>query len=207
MTRFNKSLSLAAILAASVSGAALAQSASVSAEADASASTSTSTETASSGSVTGVTSVNAGDGKMLAGSGTTYDATIVEKGPNEAKEAMPEVAVDTGPSQLTNWTYAEVASSLANNSALDTDVSSISASNAMTAKVSELKVTDPDVDNPQLDEAIAANMAELSTMRGMISGNADLAAMIEANGYSSDNVIGVYETANGNFEILIDDRS
>lgn len=110
---------------------------------------------------------------------------------------------------LSDWTYAEVASSLSNGTALNFDMDPMKTdARVSTTTVSELKVgVDDDGADEALDRAIQGASAELATVHEMIGGNPSLKAAIEANGYMTNDVIGVYSNANGGMDILIDDRS
>lgn len=186
MTILNKTFGLAAILAASVSGAAIAQS-----------------------------TTGSGDSSKFDGEGSDYSAaepvdqeTRTELSEGVASQAEIDSISGNDDNMLKNWTYADVASSLDNKTALSTDIASINAGTSVsTLKLSELKEVDPDISDENLDTAITASRAELMDMRSMIGANADFASMIANKGYSTENVIGVYQSANGSVHVLVDDRS
>jgi len=57
------------------------------------------------------------------------------------------------------------------------------------------------------DEAFAANADGNSTLHGNISGNAAISAKLEAEGYTTDDVVAVKSNADGSVVVYVDDRS
>lgn len=187
MTLMKKSLGLAAILAATVSGTAMAQSVSA--------------------GVANDTAVLSGSGSDVSASGEVSNETAIKLQEGVITDKVAETVDVDGAQMLTDWTYAEVASSLKNKTALKADIGAINgATQVSTVGLTDLKEGDREVADAALDSAIEASYDDLTDMRAMISGNADLAAMIDANGYRADDVIGIYKTANGGFQVLVDNR-
>ena len=184
MTLFKKSAGLAAILAASVSGAALAQSANLGADAG------TSVDTGDVGVSTDVT----------ADSGTMNGASdMSDTAGNGNQMAASEKAGEMN--------YGSVISSLKTGANAEADISGITAdSDVETMTLSDVQ-GEADDNAMALDNALANAEGELSSMHDMIAANADFNAMLEDQGYTADDVIGVYSKADGGYEVLIDDRS
>lgn len=201
MTFRTKSLSLAAILAASVSGAALAQGVSVGTGGDAGASVGTGNGAASVGASLGADASADAAGSMSNGNGSA------DMGADADMDT--EMAADTGDTMedgtdAMKQTYGAVVSSLQTGTNAEADIGSIDAeSEISTMTVSELQGNAGE--NAQaLDNALAD--AELTDFHAMIDGNAELKAALEAEGFEAEDVIGVYSTADNSFEVLVDDR-
>lgn len=179
MTIMTRTAGLAAILAASVSGAAIAQSVGVGGDA-------------------GI-GVGVGDSGVSADVGAGADVTAENSASGADTLSTGEAAGER--------TYGTVISSLRSGGNVEADIAGITAdSEVETTTVSELQGQAGDT-AAALDNALAQAEGELTEMRGMISANADFQQMIEAEGYSADDVIGVYQASNGSVEVLIDDRS
>lgn len=190
MTFLTKSAGLAAILAASVSGAALAQSASLGADAGASVSADGSGSSAGIGADADVTA----DGGSLGGTSSLS---------GEAATDMAASGASQGAADELN--YGRVVSSLQTGQNAEADIAGITADSTVeTTTLSELQGESGDT-AAALDTAL--EQAELSSMHDMISANAEFNAMLEAEGYTADDVIGVYSKADGGVQVLIDDRS
>lgn len=58
-----------------------------------------------------------------------------------------------------------------------------------------------------LDNALARAQTSLDMLQTQVDGSEVLTEAIEAEGFSSDNVLGVYQEANGAVTVLIDDRA
>lgn len=201
MTFRTKSLSLAAILAASVSGAALAQGVSVGTGGDAGASVGTGNGAASVGASLGADASADAAGFMSNGNGSA------DMGADSDMDT--DMAADTGDTMedgtdAMKQTYGAVVSSLQTGTNAEADIGSIDAeSEISTMTVSELQGNAGE--NAQaLDNALAD--AELTDFHAMIDGNAELKAALEAEGFEAEDVIGVYSTADNSFEVLVDDR-
>ena len=201
MTFRTKSLSLAAILAASVSGAALAQGVSVGTGGDAGASVGTGNGAASVGASLGADASADAAGSMSNGNGSADMGTDADMD--------TDMAADTGDTMedgtdAMKQTYGAVVSSLQTGTNAEADIGSIDAdSEISTMTVSELQGNAGE--NAQaLDNALAD--AELTDFHAMIDGNAELKAALEAEGFEAEDVIGVYSTADNSFEVLVDDR-
>lgn len=201
MTFRTKSLSLAAILAASVSGAALAQGVSVGTGGDAGASVGTGNGAASVGASLGADASADAAGNMSNGNGSA------DMGADADMDT--DMAADTGDTMedgtdAMKQTYGAVVSSLQTGTNAEADIGSIDAeSEISTMTVSELQGNAGE--NAQaLDNALAD--AELTDFHAMIDGNAELKAALEAEGFEAEDVIGVYSTADNSFEVLVDDR-
>ena len=201
MTFRTKSLSLAAILAASVSGAALAQGVSVGTGGDAGASVGTGNGAASVGASLGADASADAAGSMSNGNGSA------DMGADADMDT--DMAADTGDTMedgadAMKQTYGAVVSSLQTGTNAEADIGSIDAeSEISTMTVSELQGNAGE--NAQaLDNALAD--AELTDFHAMIDGNAELKAALEAEGFEAEDVIGVYSTADNSFEVLVDDR-
>ena len=201
MTFRTKSLSLAAILAASVSGAALAQGVSVGTGGDAGASVGTGNGAASVGASLGADASADAAGSMSNGNGSA------DMGADADMDN--DMAADTGDTMedgtdAMKQTYGAVVSSLQTGTNAEADIGSIDAeSEISTMTVSELQGNAGE--NAQaLDNALAD--AELTDFHAMIDGNAELKAALEAEGFEAEDVIGVYSTADNSFEVLVDDR-
>ncbi|MBY6003159.1 hypothetical protein KUV62_04520 [Salipiger bermudensis] len=58
-----------------------------------------------------------------------------------------------------------------------------------------------------LDNALARAQTSLDMLQTQVDGSEVLTEALEAEGFSSDNVLGVYQDANGSVTVLIDDRA
>lgn len=190
MTFITKSAGLAAILAASVSGAALAQSANLGADAGA--------------------SVGADDGGVSAdvGADVTADSGSMGDSGNATSTATGDADTDMAASGTSDdMNYGRVISSIRAGQNAQADIAGITAdSQVETIALSELQ-GEAGENASALDNALADAEGEMASMQDMIAANADFQAMLEAEGYAADDVIGVYSKADGGFEVLIDDRS
>jgi len=203
MTFNSKSLSLAAILAASVSGAAIAQE-------------NTTTETAPGvefedegsmelpqdemGTNTDVSTGMDGTGSMDSTAG--MDSTTEMDSGSEMSASN-----DMEPGNSDKWTYGKVLSSMKSGENTEVDLSTVEADAEIdTIKLSEVS-GNADENAQSLDTALAQNESEMDEFQNSIADNDQINAAVEADGFSSDNVLGVYKTANGTIEVLIDDRA
>lgn len=196
MTLFTKTAGLAAILATSVSGAALAQSASIGADTGAGASISTGDSGVSAGADVGAdVASNNGNGKAKgAMNGNAANA-----------QADTDMAANSDASGELN--YGRVISSLQTGTNADADIAGITADSQIeTMTVSEIQ-GEAGENAMALDNALADAEGGLTSMHDMIAANEDFSAMLETQGYAAEDVIAVYETADGYFEVLVDDRS
>ncbi|WP_136634783.1 hypothetical protein [Pseudooceanicola onchidii] len=217
MIRFNKTASLAAILATTVSGAALAQTATYNPDGrDAGAAAgdptpSVSVEGSTAGAVTAGTEYNPDgrDAGALAGDPTNgaVDGSASTMATADTEGAYNPDGRDAGaaagdPSKMT---YKNVIASVESGANVNSDVSTIKAdSSVKMMTLSQIEGTD---DETALDTAMANAEGDMTSYRGMIASNADFNAMLEAQGYTSDDVIGVYQSADGSYSVLVDDRS
>lgn len=217
MTFFNKPLGLAAILAATVSTGALAQDVSVGGDTgvsvgagDTSVSTDIGTDvTANEDGLDAGTNVNADvaandsslgadiDGDVSAGDyGVTADARADVDADSDMTSGS--VTADSGATGTTdgNGMTAIRAGANVDIAALEDGV------NVDTMTVSELRVNEESIDTAEADFGV-----ELSSMRDQIAANADLVAALQAEGFEADDAVSVWQTAEGNVAILVDDRS
>ncbi|WP_163848106.1 hypothetical protein [Pseudooceanicola aestuarii] len=73
--------------------------------------------------------------------------------------------------------------------------------------VDTVTVSEMNVNQDSLDAVTNEFGGELTSMREQIDANADLMAALEAEGYSSEDVVSVWQTAEGSVSVLVDDRS
>lgn len=197
MTIFTKSAALAAVLATSVSGAAMAQSLSLGSDTGAGASVGAGNSGVSAEANMG-TNMGAGAAKTDNSFGAESDLSV---------DGSMDTASDAAPGTSGDMTYGQIVSSIRTGTNTQADIAGITP-DAQVETMTLSSVQGEAGENAQaLDNSLDASESELTEMRDMISANADFAAMLEADGYTADDVIGVYETADGSVEVLIDDRS
>lgn len=202
MTFSTKTLSLAAILAATVSGAAIADGNGVGVGANGGASVSV----GAGGNGNGVGGDMSADAGVKAGAG-------VETAPGQNKSAdmnvtgggNTEMAADAGASD--EWNYGRVVSSIRTGTFADVDLSSVG-DDAEFDIMALSGLKGEAAGNAQaLDNALADNSATVDDLQAKVDANTDLAAKIEEEGYSTEDVVAIYTKADGSYEVLIDDRS
>ncbi len=203
MTFNSKSLSLAAILAASVSGAAIAQE-------------NTATETApgvefeSDGAMelsTDEMGTGSGVSTGVDGTGTMDNAAGIDSTTDMESGSEMSASNDMGAGNSDKWTYGKVLSSVKSGENAEVDLSTVEADAEIdTIRLSEVS-GNADENAQSLDTALAENETQMDEFQSSVAENDQINAAVEADGFRSDNVLGVYKTANGTVEVLIDDRA
>ena len=56
-----------------------------------------------------------------------------------------------------------------------------------------------------LDEAVSAQSASLADLTAAVEANADVAAALEAEGFTSDQIVAVTSSGDGNLTLVVDD--
>ncbi|MBV7409273.1 hypothetical protein [Maritimibacter sp. DP1N21-5] len=197
MTILKKTLSLAAVLAAGVSTAALAQ------------------DTDASGGVGAGVGVNAevGEDGLSVGADTGVDGGVSAN--SDAAGGAANVDGDAGSTLdasndgapgTDNWTYGRVISSIQTGAMADVDYDSITA-DTMIDVVTLSELEGEGAENSGALDAELSAMADAQTeMRDGIAANADLTAALEAEGHTSDDVVAIWSNADGSYNVLVDDR-
>ena len=230
MTVLKKSLGLAAILAASVSGAAIAQSTAgaLGSVADSNTAANAGSDIKTEGNIASTENSQVRSGAKVtadtnvAASNTAENAgsdikTSGKAGVSVTAGADPSVADQNTAASLgsdiklsgegANWTYGQVVSSLRAGNSTNVDIAGINdGARVETVTLSQLAGQAAE-NSSSLDNAMEANMSNMTTMRGMISDNAEFKAMLAAEGYQPEDVIGIYGSADGSVQVLVDDRS
>ena len=218
MTFRTKTIGLAAILATSVSGAAIAQNAGIGGGAGVSAGVSAGTSGSgiSAGTTVdanGAAQVASDDSAATQGGALNGNAQINGNAQGNAQgnaigqqPSGADVADARDGSMKRPMTYGQVISSVRTQTNADAVGQIDAGAEIETMTLSEVQ-GEASENASALDTALTQAETELTDMRGMIGANADLSAALNAEGYAADDVIGVYETTNGSFQVLIDDRS
>tara|TARA_R110002124_G_scaffold76753_7_gene205656 strand:- start:13690 stop:14334 length:645 start_codon:yes stop_codon:yes gene_type:complete len=214
MTFRTKTIGLAAILATSVSGAAIAQNAGIGGGAGVSAGVSAGTSgsgisAGTSVDANGAAQVASDDSAATQGGALNGNAQINGNTQGNAIGQQPsgaDVADARDGSMKRPMTYGQVISSVRTQTNADAVGQIDAGAEIETMTLSEVQ-GEASENASALDTALTQAETELTDMRGMIGANADLSAALNAEGYAADDVIGVYETTNGSFQVLIDDRS
>ncbi|APX23114.1 MAG: hypothetical protein CML50_01980 [Rhodobacteraceae bacterium] len=195
MTIRSTKLGLAALLAATVSsGAVLAQSAddSTSMTADPMAQSESQVETG--------TTMEKSDSTM--GSGTTMESeTTMQSGSGMEAETAMETETGEAPE-----TMGEFMADL-NGDGIAMPMGDISEDAEVTTKTLGDLEGEGAENSASIDNALAKAQTQLDMLQTRIDGSETLSSALEEEGYTSDDVLGVYQTAEGSVTILIDDRA
>ncbi len=188
MTFMTKTAGLAALLATTVSGAALAQS----------------------GTVSGSVGANVGSGNAELSSGASASADVTAENNSAATgDAGASTSITTDGKVMVSkkLTYDDVVASLRNGTNVEADIRGVTADTSIQAVTLTGVEGVNTASSADLEAALAEAEPQLTTMRDMIDSNDEFRAMLSAQGYAVTDVIGIYQTADGAVEVLVDDRS
>ncbi|MAM60883.1 hypothetical protein [Maritimibacter sp. UBA3975] len=208
MTFLKKSATLAALLATSVSGAALAQGANANVDAGGGASVSTGDTGVSTGAnVSGGVSANADNGKS-GGLGKT-DAPGQDVAADAQSDTGTEADTDTDMASNDasgDLTYGRIVSSMNTGNFSNFDWSEVDEQ----TEVSVTGVSDAngeaDANAQALDNALAKTSEDMERFQSDVEANEQVNATLEDEGYESGDVLMVYLTPMGVVEVVVDDR-
>lgn len=133
-----------------------------------------------------------------AGAGVTVDTPAVDAAAGADANATAGVAVADN-------TYASVTSSIAGSAAIDLTTVTDEA-NVTIVLLSSLE-GDAATEAAALDAALSANADAVTTLHSNVEANAAIKAKLEAEGYTSDDVVAVTSSADGAVTVYVDDRA
>lgn len=154
--------------------------------------------------------VNAGagdNGSVAADVGVGADASVAKSdnaaGAGASKEMGTDMSVASANSGVK--TYGQLVSSLRTSDTMNADLSGFDAETdvAVTA-LSELQGEAAE-NGAALDDILSERNAEIEEMRSNITANADLAAALEAEGYSADDVVAMETHGDSGVTFFVDD--
>jgi len=91
--------------------------------------------------------------------------------------------------------------------AADTDLSAVTDESKVTIVLLSSLSGDAATEGADLDSAISANAEAMTSLHANIDGNAAIKAKLEAEGYTSADVVAVQSAADGAATVYVDDRS
>lgn len=133
-----------------------------------------------------------------AGAGVTVDTPAVDAQVGDDANASAGAAVADN-------TYASVTSSIAGSAAVDLSLVTDEA-NVTIVLLSALE-GDAATEAAALDAALSASADAMTTLHSNIEANAVIKAKLEAEGYTSDDVVAVASSADGVVTVYVDDRA
>ena len=101
--------------------------------------------------------------------------------------------------------YEAIAAGLSASSLTVADIETVSAgANVLIVPLSELRAQ-AGASGDSLDDALASLESSIEDLRSAISANTELAASLNAEGYTGEDVVGVTATQDGGLAIVVDD--
>ena len=139
-----------------------------------------------------------------AGVGVDAGAGVTVETPAVDAEAGADANATVGAAVADN-TYASVTSSIAGSAAVDLATVTDEA-NVTIVLLSSLE-GDAATEAAALDAALSANADAMTTLHSNVEANAAIKAKLEAEGYTSDDVVALTSSADGTVTVYVDDRA
>ena len=138
-----------------------------------------------------------------AGAGVTVETPAVDAKAGADAKANANASGNAG--GMADNTYGAVVSSIAGSAAVDLTTVTDEA-NVTIVLLSSLE-GDAATEAAALDAALSANADATTTLHSNVEANAAIKAKLEAEGYTSDDVVAVTSSAEGNVSVYVDDRA
>jgi hypothetical protein len=138
-----------------------------------------------------------------AGAGVTVDTPAVDAQVGTDTKANANASSNAG--GVADNTYGSVISSVSGSA--DVDLAAVTDEANVTIVLLSSLQGDAATEAAALDAALSANADAMTTLHSNIEANAAIKAKLEAEGYTSDDVVAVTSSADGAVTVYVDDRA
>ena len=136
-----------------------------------------------------------------AGAGVTVETPAVDA--KAGANAKANASSNAG--GMAGNTYGSVISSLSGSAAID--LSGVTDEANVTIVLLSSLQGNADTEAAALDQALSANADAMTTLHSNVEANATIKAKLEAEGYTSDDVVALTSSADGAVTVYVDDRA
>lgn len=136
-----------------------------------------------------------------AGAGVTVETPALDAAAGATVDAKGSATAGN----IADNTYGSVVSSIASSASVD--LSGVTDEASVTIMLLSSLEGDAATESAALDQALSANADAMTSLQASVEANATINAKLEAEGYTSSDVVAIQSNADGSVVVYVDDRA